>query len=216
MPTCSRTCARNSPPFDGRAAGLGRDQPRTRDAAIAHLVAADFQRLDAARDGGVAQAARRGDAFAQPDDAGKGVDDAEAVMRRARDQEPAIVGAEIERGIGRTIEIRPHSGAVGARMNGRTATPRVGGTRIVDAVPTRGIEAGRPNLVVHVVSSCRTAGPCPAAGVVPKIGQSLGSAGAERNRGRSAMPRIALYARLSARYFRVPSQCPESEVRPTR
>ena len=179
------------PAIDGGAAGLGRDQARARDAAVAHLVPADFQRFDPARDGGVAQAARRGDPFAETDDAGEGVDDAEAVMRRARDQKPAIVGAEIERGIGRTIEIRPHSGAVGTRMNGRTATPRVGGTRIVDAVPTRGIEAGRPNLVVHVVSSCRTEGPCPAAGVVPKIGQSLGSACAKRNRGR---PDAAAYA----------------------
>ena len=49
----------------------------------------------------VADAAGGGDALAQPDDAGERVDDAEAVAGRPRDQQPAIVGAEIERRIGR-------------------------------------------------------------------------------------------------------------------
>jgi hypothetical protein len=35
----------------GRSAGFGGDQARPRDAAVAHLVAADPQRLDGARDG---------------------------------------------------------------------------------------------------------------------------------------------------------------------
>ena len=39
---------------------------------------------------------------AEADDARERIDDAEAVPDRARDQEPAIVGAEIERGVGRT------------------------------------------------------------------------------------------------------------------
>ena len=39
------------------AASLGRDQPRPRDAAIAHLVAADGERLDRAPDRRVADAA---------------------------------------------------------------------------------------------------------------------------------------------------------------
>ena len=52
-----------------------------------------------------AQAARGGDAFAEPDDAGKGVDHAEAVVGRTRDQQAAIVGAEIERGIGRPAAV---------------------------------------------------------------------------------------------------------------
>ena len=94
-----------------------------------------LQRFDRARDGRVAQPPGRRDALAQPDDARKRVDDAEAVMGRARDQQPAIIGAEIERGIGRTIEIRSHSGAICARMYGRTATPRVGGTQIVGTGP---------------------------------------------------------------------------------
>ncbi len=85
----------------GRAAGFGRDQARAGDAAVLHLVAADAERLDRARDRRVADAAGGRHALAQPDDAGERVDDAEAVAGRARDQEPAIVGAEIERRIGR-------------------------------------------------------------------------------------------------------------------
>ena len=85
----------------GGAASLGGDQPRARHAARAHLVAADQQRLDRARDRRLADAARGGDALAEPDDAGERVDDAKAVGGRTRDQQPAIIGAEIERGIGR-------------------------------------------------------------------------------------------------------------------
>ena len=100
----------------GRAAGLGRDQPRARDAAVAHLVAADGERLDRALDRRVADAAGGRDALAEPDDAGEGIDDAEAVAGRARDQQPAIVGAEIERGIGRPRRRRPARGAVVTRI----------------------------------------------------------------------------------------------------
>ena len=49
----------------------------------------------------LADAAGGGDALAEPDDAGEGVDHAEAVAGRTRHQQTAIIGAEIERGIGR-------------------------------------------------------------------------------------------------------------------
>ena len=132
-----------------RAAGFGRDQPRARDAAVAHLGAADPQRLDRAHDRGLAQPAGTGDALAQPDDARERVDHAEAVARGARHQQPAIVGAEIERGIGRAGQVLPTRAApaVAARMPiGRPPAPP-GPT----GLPVRHrAEAGRPGLVVHL------------------------------------------------------------------
>ena len=71
----------------GRAAGLGRDQPRPRHRAVLHLVAADGERIDGALDRGVAQAAGLRQALTQTDDAGKCIDHAEAV--RGRDAPPA-------------------------------------------------------------------------------------------------------------------------------
>ena len=57
-PTSSRDARAESLAVLGRAAGLGRDQARAGDAAVAHLVAADAQRLDRARDRGLARAGR--------------------------------------------------------------------------------------------------------------------------------------------------------------
>src|SRR5262249_40041598 len=85
----------------GRAAGLGGDQAGAGDTAVAHLVAADAERLHGATDGGVADAARPRDALAPADDAGECVAHAEAVAGGPRHQKPAIVGAEIERRVGR-------------------------------------------------------------------------------------------------------------------
>ena len=83
----------------GGAAGLGGDQPGLPDLAVAQLLAADLERLDGAVHGCLAEPAAGGQPLAQPDDARKGIDDAElAVAARHRDQQPAIVGAEIERG----------------------------------------------------------------------------------------------------------------------
>ena len=89
----------------GQPAGLGRDQARAGDAAVAHLVAADAQHLDGAPDRRFPEPSGGGDALAQPDDSGKRIDDAEPVMGGAGHQQAAIVGAEIERSIGRTVEI---------------------------------------------------------------------------------------------------------------
>ena len=87
---------------DRCATRLGGDQLRPRHATIAHLVAANGQRFDRTGDRGIADAAGCRYTLPQPDDAGEGVDHTKAVAGRARDQEPAIVGAEIERGVGRT------------------------------------------------------------------------------------------------------------------
>ena len=91
----------------GRAAGFGGDQAGAADVAVGELGAADAERLDGARHGGVAEAAVGADPLAQADDARKGVDDAEAVVARGRDQQPAIVGAEVEGGIERPVGALP-------------------------------------------------------------------------------------------------------------
>src|ERR1700683_4639548 len=54
----------------GGTARLCGYEPRAQNAARVHLVAADLQRLDGARDRRLADAARGGDALAEPDDAG--------------------------------------------------------------------------------------------------------------------------------------------------
>ena len=51
-------------------------------------------------------------ALAQPDDAREGVDDGEAAVGRARDQQPAIVGAEVDRAISVTVRLPPRRGAL--------------------------------------------------------------------------------------------------------
>ena len=84
----------------GRAAGFGRDQPqplglavagscrgRCCSAAMARSIAASLMR------------AGRRNALAEPDDPRERIDHAKAVAGRAGDQQPAIVGAEVERGI---------------------------------------------------------------------------------------------------------------------
>ncbi|CDX57779.1 hypothetical protein MPL3365_280047 [Mesorhizobium plurifarium] len=91
----------------GRAAGLGGDQPGFPDLAVAQLLAADLQRLDRAVHRGLAEPAAGGQPLAQPDDARESVDDAKlAVTARHRDQQPAIVGAEVERGKDRQFRSR--------------------------------------------------------------------------------------------------------------
>ena len=102
----------------GGAAGLGGDQSCAMHAAGAHFIAADQKRLDGAFDRGLADPARRRDPLPQADDAGEGVDDAKAVGRRARDQKPAIVGAEIERRVG-SIDQCVARGPVILAMKGR-------------------------------------------------------------------------------------------------
>ena len=55
--------------------------------------------------GRVRQAPCRGHAFAEPDDAREGVDDAKAAARGPGDQQAAIVGAEVERRVGLVLTV---------------------------------------------------------------------------------------------------------------
>src|SRR6185312_4339336 len=80
----------------GGPAGLGRNQARPRDAAVTQLGSAYLQSLDRTAHGGVGQAPARADPFAKADNPGKRVHDAEAMLARTRDQQPAIVRAEVE------------------------------------------------------------------------------------------------------------------------
>ncbi|PAV93120.1 hypothetical protein WR25_05087 [Diploscapter pachys] len=103
-------------------ARFGRDRARERDVAALQLVGADAQRGDGAFDRGVAQPAGRGEAFAEAHDARKGVDDGEAIALRPGDQQPAIVGAEVERGKG--LRIGPATALRSARRRtGRRGLP---------------------------------------------------------------------------------------------
>ena len=141
----------------GRAAGRGGDQPGAHHAARAHLVAADQQRLDRALDRRLADPPRSGNAFAEANDAGKRVDDAKAVGGRACDQEPAIVGAEIERRVGCIVvwvQRRSHfiaESAVAADAVGCPAGPAGPPSRR----PVPAAVAARPGLLVHSIPSCR-------------------------------------------------------------
>ena len=80
------------------------------------LAAHTLQRVERALDGGLRQPAARRDALAEADDAREGVDHLEAAPRGPRHQQPAVVGAEIERGVG-----GPGSGAPRRRSRGGSA-----------------------------------------------------------------------------------------------
>jgi hypothetical protein len=64
-----------------------------------------LERIERALDRRLAQASRCRNALAEPDDARKGIDHAKAVADRARHQQTAIIGAEIERGISRPAPV---------------------------------------------------------------------------------------------------------------
>ena len=83
----------------GRAAGFGRDQPQPLCLLGLDLVAANAERGDGALDRGLADAAGRRNALAEPDDPRERIDHAKSVAGRTGDQEAAIIGAEIERRI---------------------------------------------------------------------------------------------------------------------
>ena len=85
----------------GDPARLGSDQARARHATAPHLVRADLERVDGAVHGGIGKMAGAQHAFAEANDAGEGVDDEKAAAGRSCHQEPAIVGAEVERPINR-------------------------------------------------------------------------------------------------------------------
>ena len=86
------------------AARLGRDRAGEMDIAAAELVGADLQRPQRAVHRRLVQPPGLGHALAQPDDPAEGIDDGEILARRPGDQQAAIVGAEIDRGIGLLVE----------------------------------------------------------------------------------------------------------------
>ena len=86
-------------PVGGRAAGLGGDGAGPGHAPRRHLVAAHLQRLERARDRRFAQATGQRQPFAQANDARERIDDPESLGGRPRHQQPAIVGAQIQRRI---------------------------------------------------------------------------------------------------------------------
>ena len=97
----ARARSRNSSRVGGEPAGLGGDQARARTTWCrrswpAQTCSASMRALD----GRLRQPAAGRDALAEADDAREGVDHLEAAPRGARDQQPAVVGAEIERGVG--------------------------------------------------------------------------------------------------------------------
>jgi hypothetical protein len=88
----------NSAAVAGAAARFRRYRSRQGDMAALELVGAYAQRGDGPFDRRVAQPPGGGQALAEPDDPRKGVDHGKAVTLRSRDQQAAIVGAEVERG----------------------------------------------------------------------------------------------------------------------
>ena len=81
------------------AAGLRRDQPQPPRLSRLDFVAANAQRRNGAFDRRVADAARCRDSFAEAHDPRERIDHAEAILRRARDQQATVVGAEVQRRI---------------------------------------------------------------------------------------------------------------------
>ena len=84
----------------GAAAGLGRDRAGEEDVAALELVGADLERAHRPVHRRIAQPPARRQPFAQAHHAAEGVDHDERVALGPRDQQAAVVGTEIDRGIG--------------------------------------------------------------------------------------------------------------------
>src|SRR5688500_15336097 len=82
--------------IDRAAARFGRDRTGEADPSAPEFFRADRQRGDGAVHCGFADLAARRHALAEADDAGKGVNHGKPVLRRTSDEEPAIIGAEID------------------------------------------------------------------------------------------------------------------------
>ena len=95
----------------GDAAGLRGDQPRPRHPAPLHFFGADLECFQRAVHRRRRQLARAQHAFAETDDAGERIDDEKAAARGLGDQQPAVIGAKIERGIDRW-RLRPRRARV--------------------------------------------------------------------------------------------------------
>ena len=104
---------------EGDAAGLGRNEPGAGNAAQLHFRTTDFKGGQGAVDGGLTKPSGLGQALAKAHDAREGVNDSKPLPRRAGDEEAAIVGAQIQRG----VDMAAPSGSLGASTPARTAIP---------------------------------------------------------------------------------------------
>jgi hypothetical protein len=68
---------------------------------LAQLVSAEAEGFHGAIHGGIGKPAGGGEPLAQPDDAGKAIEHAKALLMRAGDEQAAIIGAEIKRRVKR-------------------------------------------------------------------------------------------------------------------
>src|SRR5262249_29084295 len=141
----------------GGATRLGRDQARACHGAVHHLVAADAECVERAHDRRLAQHAGGGNALAEPDDAREGIDHAKTVVGRARHEQAAVVGAEIERRIGAAAPVVAAQPVMRTHLR-PAPIPRGAPVRTLQA---RGTGAEGPGLVVHAMPSC-CAEACPA------------------------------------------------------
>ena len=141
-PTPRRTRSTKAAPFTARRQASVAITLARLHAAGLHLGPADPQRLDGALDRRLAQAVRGPEPLAEADDARERVDDPEAAEGRLGDQQAAIVGAEIERRVGRRDGVsRPGDG--GRRAGAARRRPGVGTARPRRSRPS----SARPSIL---------------------------------------------------------------------
>ena len=130
----------------GGSARLGRDQAGARDPSRAHLVPADPQRVERARYRRFRQPTRLRQSLAQANDARKRIDHAKAFRRRPRDEQPAIVRAQVQRGVEplrRAAPRRPVGGGEFRRRRGIWAQRRRLSQFQTPSAPARGPRSER-------------------------------------------------------------------------
>ena len=139
-----------------------------------------LERGDGALDRGVADAAGRRDALAQPDDPRERIDHAKSVAGRTGDQQAAIVGAEVERRVdaGSAPDCQP-----GARAARRPPQP------ILAVVSARPKAVAKPRVIVH--PKCLSAA-TPADEEFPFTETLAAPAGRRNSRSHRTMPNQAL------------------------
>ena len=121
------------------------------------LVAADAQRRDGAVDRGVADTAGRRDPLAEPDDARERIDHAKTVAGRTGDQQAAIVGAEVQRGIDAGCR-RRRMACRRARQPAAQLLPLAATRRALAVVSARPKAVAKPRVLVHSKCFPRPAG----------------------------------------------------------
>ncbi len=127
----------------GATAGFRCDSANAADMAAPHFVGTGLERVDRTVHGRLGQVPAGMDAFAEAHYAGECIDDAEAVARRTRDEQPAVIGAEIDGGVGvaeAAAAGTPRTGAnIGAEISRLVKTHRLtpGRNRVPESVARR-------------------------------------------------------------------------------